>query len=120
MYHNGYTAFILRTRLDKKISHKINVLSIILVFDFKKLANVFVPNEWCNMVSKASRKFMVVGMNQNDFKSIKPMSDLMRDNISGIRNMQWLHFEKSTPFSLFYKETLNNDMEYHRLDLKKC
>nr|CAD7452379.1 unnamed protein product [Timema tahoe] len=43
----------------------------------------------------------------------------MKDNIVGIRKMQWLHFEKYTPFSLFYKETLNEEMLFERLDLKK-
>lgn len=62
---------------------------------------------------------MVIKMNQDDFKSIQPMSEFMKDNIPGIRNMQWLHFQKSTPFTLFFKESLNEDMEFLRLDLKK-
>lgn len=91
-----------------------------LIEKFKRNSSfVFVPEDWYSLVAKASRKFTVSQMSQEDFKSIDEMSKLMKNQIKGIRKMQWLHFEKLSPYTLFYKETVNEDLPFTSTSLKK-
>lgn len=85
----------------------------------RKCNRVFVPDDRSNVVAKSSRKFNVERMTQEDFKSIHPMTDLIRGNIKGVRKMQRLHFQKSSPPTLYYKETVNERMSFFKVDLKK-
>lgn len=86
----------------------------------KNSSFVFVPQDWYTLVSKASRKFTVTEMSQEDFKSIDEMSKHMKGKtVKGIRKMQWLHFEKTSPLTLYYKETVNDDLPFYNLSLKQ-
>lgn len=78
----------------------------------KNATHVFLPEDWHKIVAKASRKFMVVQMNRNDFKAITPMDQFMQDKVKGISKMQWLHFERESPFILFYKNDVSDDVFY--------
>lgn len=49
-------------------------------------------------------------MSKDDIKSIDKMSKLMKGQNKGFRQMQWFHFEKSSPYTLIHKETLNEDL----------
>lgn len=70
------------------------------------------PQDWFTVVSKASRKCLVVRMDRNDFKALTPMENLMQDKVPGISKMQWLHFERDRPLVLFYKNYVCNDVFY--------
>lgn len=43
----------------------------------------------------------------------------MKGQIKGIRKMQSFHVEKSSPYTLFHKETLNEDLPFTNTSLKK-
>jgi hypothetical protein len=45
-------------------------------------------------VAKTSKKFIVVGMNQEDFISIDELKRFFKDKVTGIWKMKWLHFAK--------------------------
>lgn len=85
----------------------------------RKTSFVFVPNEWMDIVAKSSKKFFVNKMDPNDFKSIAPLNEIMKDNVQGLRKMQWLHFEKQNPCKLFFKDTLLKECPFSIVDLKK-
>lgn len=62
----------------------------------KKNAQVFVPDDWENVVKQSSKKFSVVKMARDNFKSIDSVNTLLNNskNIKGMREIRWLHFEK--------------------------
>lgn len=68
-------------------------------------SGVYVPDHWMEMVKKSSRKFMVCKMQSEDFVSLEVLQPYFKSSVTGIRSMQWLHFEKTSPFSLEYKQT---------------
>lgn len=47
------------------------------------------------------------------------MSKRMKGQIKGFRKIQWFHFEKSSSYTLFHKETLNEDLPFSNTSLKK-
>lgn len=85
----------------------------------KHLQYVFVPADWENVVARASRKFHVARMKRDDFVSVEPMNEVVKNNFTGIRDIQWLRFKKECPYTVFYKKTLNEEMEFESVDLKK-
>lgn len=80
---------------------------------------IFVPDDWTNIVAHASRKFTVVRMTSENFFSVQPMKTKIRDSIPGIRNIQWFRLEKDKPHILLYKNTLNENVDFMEVDLKK-
>ncbi|XP_050301041.1 uncharacterized protein LOC126739410 [Anthonomus grandis grandis] len=85
----------------------------------RRLTHVFTPDDWVNFIAGVSRKFIVVKMQPEDFKSISPMDNIMKSNFTGISKMQWLHFKKKYPMKLFYKEVYNSDFPFEEMDLSK-
>ena len=85
----------------------------------RKLTNIFTPDDWIHFVGGVSRKFIVVKMHPQDFKSISPMDSYMKLNIVGLSKMQWLHFEKDQPYKMFYKEIYNQEFPFDIMDLKQ-
>ena len=79
---------------------------------------VFVPEDWETLVAKASKKFMVERMNQEDFITLDSLKRFLKDTVPGIRKMQWLHFTKDKPWTLFYKENLGDIAEFSTMNLK--
>lgn len=57
-------------------------------------------------------------MVKEDFVSIKNVAQSLRTEVKGIAKMQWLRFKKETPTVLYFKDTLNEDVEFETLDLK--
>jgi hypothetical protein len=79
----------------------------------KKSTNLFVPDDWMTLVTKASRKFSVFRMSNTSFKSIAPLNKVLPvKSIPGIRKMQWLHFTKDEPTTLFYKMSMEDDAPF--------
>lgn len=56
------------------------------------------------LVSSASKKFIVIKMEDNDFIDLEPLQPCFKKTVNGIRQMQWLHFEIGSPYTLFYKK----------------
>nr|CAD7450297.1 unnamed protein product [Timema bartmani] len=48
-------------------------------------------------IAKSSRKFMVVRMEEPDFVSLGAIEPFFVKALTGIQEMQWLHFEKQNP-----------------------
>lgn len=86
----------------------------------RKTSFVFIPDDWMNIVAKSSKKFLVIKMTQNDFKSIAPLNEIMKNNVQGLRKMQWFHFQKQSPCILYFKDTLSEEFPFTTVDLKKC
>lgn len=80
---------------------------------------VFIPDHCVSLDAKASRKFMVTQMTDNDFITLNVLRNTVKESVKGLRNMQWLHFEKRTPLTMFFKESLSEAMEpFKEIDMK--
>lgn len=86
----------------------------------KRQQYVFVPNDWVNIVKAASEKFRVVRMRNESFKSIENMQKVLDHKpIKGIRAMQWFRIQKSSPFTLLFKNSLDEDVPFQKVDMKQ-
>ena len=85
----------------------------------RRLTHIFIPEEWVNFVAGVSRKFIVVKIQPEDFKSISPMDQVTKSNFKGLSKMSWLHFKKENPYKLFYKQVYNADILFEELDCSK-
>lgn len=84
--------------------------------------SVFVPEHWRTVVAKASRRFLVVEMQSGDFISLHSL-DKLKSKVEGIQKMMWLRLEKSDPFTLLFKNTSQDMVDFTKKDLrvaKKC
>lgn len=88
---------------------------------------IFVPDDWYSIIKTARRshKFMLVKMQQKDFlntDSLEKAITKRKKNSSGAAvnwlSIQWLRYEKEKPFSIFYKETLNEDFPFNEIDIR--
>lgn len=79
---------------------------------------IFIPEHWMNIVAKSSNRFLVINMEDHDFKSLDPLEEKYVKTVKGIRSMQWLRFKKSDPDTLFYKTTFNADIPFHTYNMK--
>ena len=46
------------------------------------------------------------------------MNDAVRNNITDMCEFQWICLKKDHPFILFYKNTLNENIDFESVDLK--
>jgi hypothetical protein len=58
-------------------------------------------------------------MGIEQFVSLQPMSDVMKDSVKGLCVMKWFHVEKDQPHKFFYKNTINEEMPFSVIDLRK-
>ena len=66
-----------------------------------------------------NRKFIVVQMRDDDFVNLDALNPYFRKAVTGIRSMQWLHFEKASLDTLFYKKCSGDSLEkFSELDMK--
>lgn len=71
------------------------------------------------LVSSASKKFIVIKMEDNDFIDLDPLQPCFKKTVNGIRQMQWLHFEKGSPYTLFYKKSAADGLEtFSKVEMK--
>lgn len=80
---------------------------------------IFVPSMWAEMIIKSSRKFTVTQMAQDEILSLAPLEPYFRKNVPGISKMLWLHFEKKSPFTLFYTNSFNM-VNFFQLNMKSA
>lgn len=89
--------------------------------------HVYIPDHWLEVVTRASKKFVVTKMNQTDFRSIANMNlvtqSVVRNDTEGNvikwREIRWIHIKKECPFVMHFKTTLNEDIEFYRADFSK-
>lgn len=85
----------------------------------KQLQYVFVPDDWVKAVAGTSRKFKVVRMTGSDFLSSERMNDNLKDGVEGISQFQWLRFKKEEPLTIYFKKSLNEDLEFEKFSMVK-
>lgn len=86
----------------------------------------YVPDDWYSIITKCKTRnpFQLYKMQRNDFVS----TDLLEKAVTRRKNntnndkvcwlqIQWLHFKKSEPYKIFYKETLNEAFPFEVIDL---
>ncbi|CAH0558680.1 unnamed protein product [Brassicogethes aeneus] len=76
----------------------------------KVLTDLYVPEHWANLIASSCRKFMVVTMQDEDFVNVCTLFPYFKKAVQGIRDMQWFHFEKKHPYTLFYKNNAASDI----------
>ena len=87
----------------------------------KNEKEIFIPQHWEQAVSKSSRKFTVVRMEEEDFKTVEPLKRFITKTVKDIRSMQWMLFKKGEPTKLFYKTSVNDIFHFEELELRpKC
>ena len=80
------------------------------------------PHDWAILIRQTGKKnpFLVTEMESEDFKSfsylLKGPLQLRKINYSGeklnCRELKWLHYEKTNPFTLFYKTSLDKSADF--------
>lgn len=63
---------------------------------------IFIPLHWSQIIAKASKHFVVVKMNDNDFITLDPIMPFFVKDVTGISSFTWLHFRRERPFTLFH------------------
>ena len=92
----------------------------------KKTEFIFVPQDWIQLVGKARSKFHVTEMLTDDFVLIEPVAQLLinrkvdteKHKISWLK-MRCMQYRKSDPKAFFFKETLNKDMDFRKVNLAR-
>lgn len=88
---------------------------------------IFVADDWYSIIKTArrSKKFMLVQMQQEDFLNTDSLHNAItkrKKNASGAAvnwlSIQWLMYKKEKPFTIFYKETLNEDIPFEEIDIR--
>lgn len=90
----------------------------------KKTQFIYVPEDWMQLVEKAGKKFKVIRMQRDDFVSTEPIKqclvnckiDTEKQKINWLF-MRWLNYRKSDKKKLFFKETLNTEIDFRVIDL---
>lgn len=85
----------------------------------KKHQYVFVPDHWISAIAQANKKFQVIRMSTKDFFSTESMNEYLKGSIDGISQFQWLRFTKAEPLIVYYKTSLNEDLEFQKYDMAK-
>lgn len=97
---------------------------VIETFSKGRVKNV--PQDWYDTIVKAKRKkpYCLKVMDQNEILSTANLEKAItrrRKNTLGNPvswlKIQWLRYLKEEPFKIFYKETLNDDMEFDSIDI---
>ncbi|KAK5647846.1 hypothetical protein RI129_002738 [Pyrocoelia pectoralis] len=94
---------------------------------FAKGKFIVLPRDWYSIIQKARSRnpFIIHKMEQSEFFSSKSLEEVIchrkKNEKKGPVNwlkIQWLQFRKEEPFKIFYKETLNDIIEFETIDLQ--
>ena len=90
---------------------------------------VYTPKDWCNLIAtcKTRDPYIVHEMKKEDFKDTFPtMNKWMvnrKKHITGQKvewlKIKWIRFEKSNPFTMFFKSTLQEDFGFNQIDMAR-
>lgn len=91
-----------------------------------KNALKYVPSDWYSIIENARRsnKFIVHRMNRENFKTTiqleksvcRRKSDREGEKVNWL-NIQWIRFVKNKPFTMLFKNNLNESLPFRELDL---
>jgi hypothetical protein len=93
-----------------------------------KATDIYVPEHFCKLVEKCNKAnpFKVVRMEQNLFFSTKLISNSSTNRKISESNrkvewlkMQWMQFRKEAPQKLFFKYSLNDEVEFDTVSFIK-
>lgn len=85
-----------------------------------------VPRDWYDAITKSRRKkpYCLKVMERDEIMSTKNLEKAItrrKKNTEGGKvswhKIQWLRYLKEEPFKIFYKETLNDDMQFFAIDI---
>ncbi len=88
---------------------------------------IYTADDWYSIILKCRRNnpFMLTKMGREDFKSVAKLENCItrrkkNENNSAVNwlKIQWIRILKDQPYTLFYKETLNEDITFSKLNLK--
>nr|CAH7732302.1 unnamed protein product [Callosobruchus chinensis] len=88
---------------------------------------MYVPDDWYSVIKKArsKRAFHVYQMKRDDFFSTTNLEKAVtnrKKNTDGHPvnwlKIQWLRFRRDAPYTIFYKETLNEEFPFSSIDIK--
>lgn len=88
--------------------------------------SIYVPNDWFSAIVQSRKKkgFHFTKMERTDFLSATTLSNAItkrKKNVAGQPlswlRIQWIRCKSDEPFTLFYKETLNEDMPFSALNI---
>nr|CAH7727756.1 unnamed protein product [Callosobruchus chinensis] len=86
----------------------------------RQIPQVFVPADWETVIRGSSANFTVYNMTKDDFYSLLPLNEMMKDPKKDIigqllkwREIYWFAYYKSERLSFGYKNTLNIDVEFY-------
>lgn len=94
---------------------------------YAKNKHIYIPDDWYKIITKCRRNkpFHVSKMYQQDFKSTKNLQNTITKRKKNTDNqpvswlkMQWIRVVKEEPYTLYYKETLQEDFPFSALNLK--
>jgi len=82
--------------------------------------SIYIPEHWYDLVSSTSKKFIVVKMEDKDFIDLESLQPHFKKSVSGIRQIQLLHFEKSSPDTLYFKHSTADGLEmFSEISMKR-
>lgn len=99
--------------------------SFALIEKSKKKNNpqIFLPDHWCDIIRKCSKKFKVHKM--DDFLSFASLNEFIKDpkkdtenQVIKWRQTKWFSYRKNTTYQFFFKSTLQED--YPFFTSEKC
>lgn len=95
----------------------------------RKCPHIFSAQDWMKIAGEAKKKeprFRVIEMKREEFKSTKTLESAIQNRKKTVTgygfswlNIRWLRFERASPISLQFKETLNEDIAFETVDLSK-
>lgn len=94
----------------------------------RKASDIFIPGQWCTIIEKCNKKnpFSVIQMNADMFKSVKELSKaatIRKTTESGDRvewlKIQWIKICKAEPNKMFFKYTVQDDVEFSCVNFSK-
>lgn len=94
--------------------------------NYSKSQPIYCPSDWHTVIIRARKKnpFHLTVMTTDDFLSSHNLEkrvtrrklDINKKPVNWLQ-MQWIRYKKSDPYTIFFKETLMEDMPFSELDL---
>lgn len=94
---------------------------------YAKQKSIYVPEDWYDIIKKSRRNktFHVTKMSRCDFKSVTSLQQTITKRKKNTDNqpvswlkMQWIRVVKADPYTMFYKETIQEEFPFSSINLK--
>lgn len=85
----------------------------------RKTEYIYVPDNWIQLIANAQKIFVTVKMTPEDFLSTETIGkclinrkiDKQKCKVNWLRT-RWMQYRKSNPKTLYFKETLNEEIQF--------